>query len=155
MKSLFLYACFAEDLDNLPDDIEYLFINTLIVDTNKKRLNEIYIKPYINPMFKFMYVHRMRIKAQFYRAKINMLLPFGAEYIYNRYTYNLYNFQIDKNLLIHYIDDAENVICKDIQYLFNLQDNDERCKYKTQIFNDCVCIHSVCMDDKNYDIQIY
>lgn len=143
MKSLFLYVCFEDDLHYLPEDIEYLFINTLVIDTCATSSKDVFIKPNINPSFKFMYVHRVRVKTSFYKAKVNMILPFGAKYFYNRYSYNLYNFEIEKSLLIKYIEDAENVICKDIVYQFNIRDESDtrNLKYKSQIFADTVCIH--------------
>lgn len=139
MKSLFLYCCFDTDLDNLPNDLEYLFINTLVMDNIDD-----YLKPNINFMFKLMYVHRVRIDSHYYVANINISLPFNAKYLFNKHTYLCYNFEMRKEEIFNLIENIFNDTTEDIfnngSYWFNIHEKGERFQYKCQNFNTSLCI---------------
>ena len=153
MKSLFLYCCFVDDLNNLPEDIEYLFINTLAMDN----IDE-FIKPNINYTFKLMYVHRVRVNSHYYVANINISLPFNSRYMYNKHTYLCYNFEMRKEEIFNIIENIFNDSIDDIfnngSYWFNIHEKGDRFDYKYQNFNTSLCIFNNTFKSENENTDI-
>ena len=142
MKSLFIYAIHEDELNNLPYELEYLFINTLNIDSFDKA-----IKPNFNIHFKFMYIHRIRIDNHFYIGRnLNISLPFNAKYLYNNFSFFCYNFEIKKKDLIYYIDEIHGDDCEEIfnnlVYWFNICSKNRCMKYTYQTFENSICIYN-------------
>lgn len=136
MKYLFLCNCYEDDLNHIPQDVEYLFVNCFITENENilGESNRWYIKPNFNINMKFFYIQKIRYKSSFYKAKKDMFsLPFNCVFKFGKCIYHIYNFVISENKIKKYVSkDVKKFLSNDLEYWFNLVDEN---KYNEYDFN--------------------
>jgi hypothetical protein len=133
MKIKFIQNLFIDDIDNIDDETEYLLINTLIV--NKKFFN--YISPKFHFKLKFIYIQKVRYKANFVKPSIDLFkIPFDCIFkkgfhnndnnnylpYYYKNLYDNYNLTIKTKYIKKYIIDDIKKFLNDIVFWYSVDD---------------------------------